>query len=188
MKPGQAYLLRSCLLFESWTVGSCRFQIHLCGHSCMRNEPWIHTQSVTKFLPAQFPWIWCKCLLRHLIHSKIFNLTKCRDVLLEYSLLIRHSGMSIKFDTSRPVSRVVFWSLSCYNELKLTTNRFTGRTLHGLLIQMQNISLRSSGMRRKQNFEITFRFLSFPLFSLFLPHFFFYCWAFSRLHFGGNSF
>ena len=81
-------------------------------------------------------------------------------------------------------SRVVFWSLSCYKELKLTTNRFTGRTLCGLLIQMQNISLRSSGMRIKQNFEVfgfksdtavltfTFRFLPSPLFSLFLPHFF----------------
>ena len=34
---------------------------------------------------------------------------------------------------------MVFWSLSCYKELKLTTNWFTGRTLHGLLIQMQNI-------------------------------------------------
>ena len=47
---------------------------------------------------------------------------------------------------------------------------------------MQNISLRSSGMRRKQNFgfksdtavlTFTFRFLSSPLFSLSLPHFFF---------------
>ena len=48
---------------------------------------------------------------------------------------------------------------------------------------MQNISLRSSGMRRKQNFVLgfksdtavlifTFRFLSSSLFSLFLPHFF----------------
>ena len=72
-------------------------------------------------------------------------------------------------------SRVVFWSVSCYKELKLTTNRFAGRTLHGLLIQMQNISLRSSGIRRKQNFEIVFGFKSdtaSPLFSLFLPHFF----------------
>ena len=25
---------------------------------------------------------------RHLIHSKIFNLTKCREILLKYSLLI----------------------------------------------------------------------------------------------------
>ena len=78
---------------------------------------------------------------------------------------------------------------------------FTGRTLCGLLIQMQNISLRSSGMRRKQNLEIvfgfksdtavftfTFRFLSSLLFLLFLPHFFFSCWAFSRLQFGGKSF
>ena len=87
---------------------------------------------------------------------------------------------------------MVFWSLSCYKELKLTTNWFTGRTLRGLLSQMQNISLRSSGMRRKQNFDIvfgfksdaavltfTFRFLSSLLFLLFLPHFFFSCWAFS---------
>ena len=73
------------------------------------------------------------------------------------------------------------WSLSCYKELKLTTNPFTGSTLHGLLIQMQNISLRSSGMRRKQNFgfesdtavlTFTFPFLSSPLFSLFLLIFF----------------
>ena len=49
--------------------------------------------------------------------------------------------------------------------------------------QMQNISLRSSAMHRKQNFEIglkrdtavlnfTFHFLSSPPLSLFLPHFF----------------
>ena len=69
--------------------------------------------------------------------------------------------------------------------LELTAKPFTDGTLCGLLIQMQNISLRSSGMRRKPNFEIvfgfksdtavltlTFRFLSSPLFSLFLPHFF----------------
>ena len=44
---------------------------------------------------------------------------------------------------------------------------------------MQNISLWSSGMRRKQNFEVafTFRFLSLSLFSFFLPHFFFFSWA-----------
>ena len=75
-------------------------------------------------------------------------------------------------------SRVVFWSLSCYKELKLTTNRFAGRTLGGLLIQMQNISLRSSGMRRKQNFS----FSPPPLF------FRFSCWAFSMLHFGRKGF
>ena len=96
VKPGPGYFPRSLLmylLFESWTVGSCRFQIHLCVDSCMRNEPWIHTRFSYEILPAQFPWIWCKCLLRHLIHSKIFNLTKCREVLSKYSLLIRHTGM-----------------------------------------------------------------------------------------------
>ena len=55
---------------------------------------------------------------------------------------------------------MVFWSLSCYKELKLTTNRFTGRTLRSPLIQMQNITLRSSGMCRKQNLEIVFGFKS----------------------------
>ena len=65
---------------------------------------------------------------------------------------------------------VVFWSLTCYKELKLTTKPFTGRTLYLLLIQMQTVSLRSSGMHRKQNFA--FCFLSSPLFSLFLSHFF----------------
>ena len=51
-------------------------------------------------------------------------------------------------------SKEVFGSLSSYyKELKLTTKLFAGRTLCGLLIQMQNISLRSSGMHRKQNFE-----------------------------------
>ena len=80
-------------------------------------------------------------------------------------------------------SRAVFWSLTCYKELKRIIKPFTVRTLRGLPIQMQNISLRSLGMCRKQNFEgfksntavltLTFRFLSSPLFSLFLPHFFF---------------
>ena len=52
-----------------------------------------------------------------------------------------------------------------------------GRALHGLLFQMQNISLPSSGMHRKQNFDtallnFTFHFLSSPFLLLFLPNFF----------------
>ena len=83
-------------------------------------------------------------------------------------------------------SQAVFWSPSCYRELKLTTKLFTGCTLCGLiLIQMQYISLRSSVTHRNQNFEIvfeyksdtavftfTFYFLSSPLFSLSLAYFF----------------
>ena len=56
-------------------------------------------------------------------------------------------------------SQAVFWSLSCYKELKRTTKSFTGRSLRGLLIQVQNISLRSSDMRRKQNFAYLASFL-----------------------------
>ena len=52
-------------------------------------------KAVMKFLPAQFSWIWCKCLLRNLIHSKIFNLTKYREILVKYSLLITHAGMPL---------------------------------------------------------------------------------------------
>ena len=94
-----------------------------------------------------------------------------------------------KFD-KKPTCRAVFWSLSCYKELKLTTKPFTGHTLHGLLIQMQNIS---SGMCRKQNFEIVFEFksdtavLSFT-FCFLSSLVFFFLWAFSRLHFDGKSF
>ena len=49
--------------------------------------------------------------------------------------------------------QAVFGSLSCYKELKLTIKPFTGHTVQGLLIQMQNIILQSSGKCRKQNFE-----------------------------------
>ena len=53
-------------------------------------------------------------------------------------------------------SQAVFWSLSCYKEPKLTIKPFKGCTLGRLLIQKQNVSLRSSGMHRKQNFEVVF--------------------------------
>ena len=70
----------------------------------------------------------------------------------------------------RKASRMVFWSLSRYKELKLATKPFIGRTLRGLLIPMQNISLRSSDMRRKQNFafppSLFFRFCCLIFFSL----------------------
>ena len=56
---------------------------------------------------------------------------------------------------------MVFWSLSCYKELNLTTNRFTGRALGGLLIQMQNISYFSLSL-----IPSFFAFLGSFLFSL----------------------
>ena len=79
--------------------------------------------------------------------------------------------------------RVVFWSLLCYKDLKLTTKPFTGRTLHGLLIQMAKLLAckvdACAGSKiwgfKSDTAVLTFTFcsLSSPLFSLFSPHFVF---------------
>ena len=74
-------------------------------------------------------------------------------------------------------SRAIFWPLPCYKELKLTTKPFTGCTLGGLLIPMQNISFQSSGIHRKQNFYSLYFFILLSLLSwasfTFLASFFF---------------
>ena len=102
---------------------------------------------------------------------------------------LAHSPLESLPKTRFEASKEVFGSLSCYKELKLTTKLFAGRTLCGLLIQMQNISLRSSGMHRKQNFEfwglkvtqqswlLLFASYLLPSFFAFRASFFFYCWA-----------
>ena len=103
---------------------------------------------------------------------------------------LAHSTLESLPKTCFEASKEVFGSLSSYyKELKLTTKLFAGRTLCGLLIQMQNISLRSSGMHRKQNFEfwglkvtqqswlLLFASYLLPSFFAFRASFFFYCWA-----------
>ena len=65
----------------------------------------------------------------------------------------------------------VFWSLSCYKELKLTIKPFTGCTLCSFLIQMQNISLGSSCTCRKQNCKMVFGFKSDTAVLTFTFHF-----------------
>ena len=93
-------------------------------------------------------------------------------------MYLTHSPWRFCWKTSfkATCSRVIFLSLSCYQKLKLTIRLFTGRILPSLLIEMQNISLRSLGMRRKQNFRVVFgfksdtaallfRFLSSPFFT-----------------------
>ena len=86
------------LLFKCYSkvesVASCRLQIDLCILACVMSREFTR-EAVMKFLPAPFSWIWCKCLLRNLIHSKIFNLTKYREVLVKYSLLITHAEMPL---------------------------------------------------------------------------------------------
>ena len=69
-------------------------------------------------------------------------------------------------------SWAVFWSLSFYKEPKLTIKPFIGCTLGCLLSQKQNISLWSSGMHRKQNFDFYFSLSLLPSFVAFLASFF----------------
>ena len=83
--------------------------------------------------------------------------------------------------TSFEASQVIFWSLFCYKELKLTTKPFTGHTLHGLLIQMAKLlacKVQACAGSKILGFKsdtavLTFTFcsLSSPCFSLFSPHF-----------------
>ena len=85
VKPGQALPPRSPLmnlLFESWTVGSFRFQIHLCILGCVMSREFTR-ETVMKFPLPHFPCIWCKSLRSNSLDSKIFNLTKYRDVVVE---------------------------------------------------------------------------------------------------------
>ena len=70
------------LLLESWTVGSCRFQIHLCILGCVMSREFTR-ETVMKFPLPHFPFIWCKSLRSNSLDSKIFNLTKYRDVVVE---------------------------------------------------------------------------------------------------------
>ena len=61
---------------------------------------------------------------------------------------------------------------------------------------MPNYSFQSSGMRRKQNFEkvsplprlLPFAFSPLRFFCFSFPVFFFFCWALTRLSFGGKRF
>ena len=73
---------------KSESVGSCRFHIHLYILACVMSIEFTRDtdarQFNREFLPAQFPWNWCKCLLRNFVHSKIFNVTKYREVPVKY--------------------------------------------------------------------------------------------------------
>ena len=83
---------------------------------------------------------------------------KFKKLMCIYTVRIRYSySPPWKFCQKRcfkcKASWAVFWPLPSYKELKRrTTKPFTGCTLGGLLIPIQNISFQSSGMHRKQNF------------------------------------
>ena len=86
--------------------------------------------------------------------NKLITLTSKLSCFVSLAHLTLESLPKTCFEASKEV----FGSLSSYyKELKLTTKLFAGRTLCGLLIQMQNISFGSSGMRRKHGlgFKVT---------------------------------
>ena len=87
------------------SIGSCRFQIHLCILACT-------LKAVMKFLPAQFPWIWCKCLWSNVICLKFFNMTKYRKVLVKYSLLIMLADTGIFLSPKNFSSVQISWKIS----------------------------------------------------------------------------
>ena len=130
-------------------------------------------------------WIWPASHPEEVrLHSRLFQVFVFLT-LISGSVLVLHFAVNYftftlthfprKFHqkTRFEASQVDFWSLWCYKELKLTIKPFTGRKRRGLLIQMQNISLQSSGICKKKNFKIVFLVLSSPLFSLVLFNFLF---------------
>jgi len=77
-----------------------------------------------------------------------------------------------------------------YKELKFNTKPITGHALRGPLILTQNFSLRSLGMRRKQNMETDF-FFSLSLLSssfAFLASFFYFAGHFGDSKSFGENF
>ena len=79
--------------------------------------------------------------------------------------LLTCSPLGILLETRQ----AVFWSLSGCQEIKHAAKPFTGPALGGLLISL----VRAKFNRDTAVLTISFRFLSSPLLSLFLPCFFF---------------
>ena len=78
-------------------------------------------------------------------------LSLCLIVIVKIDMIIFSPICPWKFcrKTRFESSQTVFCSLLCFKMLKLTLKPFTGHTLRGLLIQMQNISLQSSACAEK---------------------------------------
>lgn len=96
--------------------------------------------------------------------SKVDFRTKKKKNLV---LCLTHSLLGISPNIAfSEASRVVFWPLSSYKELKFTTKPFIGHALF-------KWEILSSGMRRRQNFGF-----SPPFFFRFSPFIIcFFCWA-----------
>ena len=109
--------------------------------------------SHTTYLPS---WNLSRCSLSHnhmISHTLVVACEPCDITRVPYchKIVISHTNWILTpLDLTHSALEILpnnaFWSF--------TTKPFTGHTLRGLLIQMQNTSLQSSGMRRKQNFEL----------------------------------
>ena len=110
--------------FES--VGGCGFQIHLCILARLISREFT-CEAITTFLPAQFPWIWCDCLLRNSLKKfnpfKTFFLSGYIEVLVKYSLLLRMQESLFEFDTIYGNDWRIYFS----------NNQFIHRTLGGTI-------------------------------------------------------
>ena len=126
VKPGEAYPPRTVKWIyysKVESVASCRFHIDLRILACVMSCEFTR-KVVMKFLPAPFSWIWCKCLLRNLIHSKIFNLTKYREVLVKLNIhcSLRIQECPFEFNTSYGNDQRIHFSNNQF------INRILGRT------------------------------------------------------------
>ena len=129
----------------------------------MKNDPY---QQTPHSLVFQLEGLVCK-------YHKPRQLKKKKKTAKHVTFFVACCPWRFCWKTRFETCRVVFWSLSFYKELKLTTKPFRGCTVCSLLIQMQNISLWSSGMHRKQNFEMSKFLLSLiPSFFALLASFF----------------
>ena len=95
VKPGQAYPQDSIIRKLNPLVVSIDSSLLLAR--LMSRE--FTREAVRTFLLAQFPWIWYECLLRNLIHSKIFFLTRCREVFVNIQCSLRMQKCRFEFDT-----------------------------------------------------------------------------------------
>ena len=80
------------------------------------------------------------------------NLALLCTLQIMYLVFFTHSPLEILL---KNISQAVFWSLSCYKELKLTIKPFIAWILRGLLIQMQN-ELAKFRHAQKTNFRDSF--------------------------------
>ena len=154
-------------------------------------------------------WIWPASHPEEVrLHSRLFQVFVFLT-LISGSVLVLHFAVNYftftlthlpqKFwrKTCFEASQVVFWSLWCYKELKLTIKLFTGCKRHGFLIPDAKHKLAKFRHMLKEKFQdsilglmwyssLDFYFFAFspPLFfHLSCLIFYFFCGAFSRLHF-----